>query len=320
MKRLKMDWTRITLTEIDEALGIVPPSRPMTAGRIPRLPNGQEFFSVSKSGSNAGNLMFWRNGALPFIEARLVRDGRKVCYARHWHETFSIGMISSGRCKYLNRAKTETIGAGTVVLMNPGDVHACNPIRDAPWVYRMLYIDVPWLHAIQVGHGANPDSSFTPFSETWTRQIDLYDGLNRLFETLFDPYVEHLGKETAAVSFLGLVQTRLSSVRSDQRERNPRLTRAAEFIRENCTRSLRLADICAEVDLSASYLIRAFKKVHGLTPHAYQINCRIEFSRSQLRTGRPIAEVALAAGFSDQAHLQRSFKSIVASTPGDYRA
>jgi proline dehydrogenase len=57
--------------------------------------------------------MFWRNGALPFIEARLVRDGRKVCYARHWHETFSIGLISSGRCKYLNRAKTETIGAGT---------------------------------------------------------------------------------------------------------------------------------------------------------------------------------------------------------------
>jgi AraC-like DNA-binding protein len=56
-----------------------------------------------------------------------------------------------------------------------------------------------------------------------------------------------------------------------------------------------------------------------MTPHAYLMNCRIELSRSQLRRGRPIAEVALAAGFADQAHLQRSFKKFVAATPGQYR-
>jgi AraC-like DNA-binding protein len=106
----------------------------------------------------------------------------------------------------------------------------------------------------------------------------------------------------------------------DQRERYPSLARAADFIRENRTRSVRLREICAEVNLSPSHLIRAFKKAYGLTPHAYQTNCRIEFSRSQLRTGRPIADVAVAAGFSDQAHLRRSFKALVASTPGEYRA
>jgi AraC-like DNA-binding protein len=67
-------------------------------------------------------------------------------------------------------------------------------------------------------------------------------------------------------------------------------------------------------------LIRAFKQEHGLTPHAYQLNCRIEFCRSQLRAGHSIAEVALAAGFSDQAHFQRSFKKFVAATPGQYQA
>jgi AraC-like DNA-binding protein len=98
------------------------------------------------------------------------------------------------------------------------------------------------------------------------------------------------------------------------------LVRAAEFIRDNYARSLKLEEICSAADLSPSYLIRAFKDKYGLTPHAYLTNCRIEFSRSQLRRGRPIAEVALAAGFADQAHLQRSFKKLVAATPGQYRA
>lgn len=34
---------------------------------------------------------FWRDAALPFIEARAIADGRKACYARHSHEQFSLG-------------------------------------------------------------------------------------------------------------------------------------------------------------------------------------------------------------------------------------
>jgi AraC-like DNA-binding protein len=243
-----------------------------------------------------------------------------VCYANHWHETFSIGLISRGRCNYTNCTKTAEAGAGTVVLMNPGDVHACNPVRGEPWSYRMFYIDVPWLGEIQAAAGIHPSHCFKPFSTTATTRPELYTGLNRLFDTLIDPQIEHLEKESAAVSFVGMVQRRLGTSRSAPRERAPRLTRAADFIRHNCTRSLRLEEICAAAGLSPSHLIRVFKEAHGLTPHAYQLNCRIEFCRSQLRAGHSIAEVALAAGFSDQAHFQRSFKKFVAATPGQYRA
>ncbi|MCY1180628.1 Helix-turn-helix domain protein [compost metagenome] len=56
-----------------------------------------------------------------------------------------------------------------------------------------------------------------------------------------------------------------------------------------------------------------------MTPHGYVIDQRIQFARNQLRQGRLIAEVALAAGFADQAHLQRAFKHYLAATPGHYR-
>jgi AraC-like DNA-binding protein len=275
---------------------------------------------VSDSVSCAQGPVFWRDEALPFIEARSVQDGRTVRYAKHWHETFSIGLISRGRCNYINRTKTADVCVGTVVLMNPGDVHACNPVRGEPWSYRMLYIDVPWLAEIQATADIDASRRFTPFSTIATTQRELYDGLHRLFDTLIDSHTEPLQKQTAAVSFMEMVYLRLGTSGSAPGKKAPRLTGAADFIRHNCTRSLRLEEICAAASLSPAHLIRAFKQAHGLTPHAYQLNCRIEFCRAQLRAGHPIAEVALAAGFSDQAHFQRSFKKYVAATPGQYRA
>ena len=55
---------------------------------------------------------FWRSDALPFIEARSIDDGREVCYAKHSHETFSIGAVTGGRSVYVNRHAREWIGAG----------------------------------------------------------------------------------------------------------------------------------------------------------------------------------------------------------------
>jgi AraC-like DNA-binding protein len=280
---------------------------------MPTLLDGKGL-PVSDAVTPASDPMFWRDAALPFIEARSVQDGRKVRYARHWHDTFSIGLISHGRCHYMNRTRALEVSAGTVVLMNPGDVHACNPVHDEPWSYRMLYIDVPWLCEVQSATG------FTPFAVIAATQPELYHGLNCLFAILMDPHAEPLEKQSAAVSFVDMVRWRLGRGRSTAHRRAPRLDRAVDFIRRNCTRSVRLEEICAAASLSPSHLIRAFKEAHGLTPHAYQLNCRIEFCRSQLRAGHSIADVALAAGFSDQAHFQRSFKKLVAATPGQYRA
>jgi hypothetical protein len=166
---------------------------------------------VSDIPIDASGPMFWRDEALPFIEARSVQDGRKVCYARHWHETFSIGLISQGRCKYINRTKNAEACVGTVVLMNPGDVHACNPVRGEPWSYRMLYIDVPWLCEIQTAAGSHSSHGFTPFSTIATTQPELYDGLNHLFDTLIDPQIGPLKKQSAAVSFMEMVCQRLGT-------------------------------------------------------------------------------------------------------------
>lgn len=262
---------------------------------------------------------FWRDSQLPFVEARDVLDGRQLCYAPHSHEVFSIGAITRGRSTYLNEKVHERIAAGTVVLMNPGDVHACNPIDGQPWSYRMFYVDVAWLTELQHQLGFSRNQPLRAFADILSHDPTLYRGLNRLYRLLIDEQADPLQKHCALLEFFGELQQRLNPAPVERREDNPRIRLAAELIRERCTEALKLEDICAAVGLSPSYLNRSFCRCYGMTPHAYLINSRVQFAQARLRRGGQIAEVALAAGFADQAHLQRTFKQLLAATPGQYR-
>ncbi len=263
---------------------------------------------------------FWRDAALPFIEGRAVQDGRLVCYAPHTHETFSIGLITRGHSLYCNGSERHQVTHGTAVIINPDQIHACSPLRDSAWSYTMLYIDTGWLAGLQRDLGLHAGPDFHPLSVALSTDPALYGGLERLCRTLFDPQAETLQKHSACVLFFSDLQRHLSPTLRPLHQTNGKLRRAAAFIDENCTRALTLDDICAVAALSPFYLIRAFKKNYGMTPHAYLVNRRIQYGRSQLRQGRAIADVALEAGFADQAHFQRSFKQIVAATPRQYRA
>ncbi|MGE8144525.1 AraC family transcriptional regulator [Pseudomonas frederiksbergensis] len=263
---------------------------------------------------------FWRDDALPFIEARAIADGREVCYARHSHEHFSIGAITAGHSTYVHEQSAFEVSAGTVVLMNPGDVHACNPIDDQPWSYLMLYVETPWLTDLQHQLGFSNDQAFRRFSITHLHDAGLFASLNELYAVLVDDQQDVLRKHSAAVEFFTEVQQRLNPGDQPLREPNFKLERAADYIRDNCTQLLKLEDICAAAQLSPSYLIRAFKQHYGMTPHAFLLNRRIQFAREQLRSGKLIADVALEAGFADQAHFQRVFKQHLAATPGQYRS
>ena len=136
--------------------------------------------------------------ALPFIEARAVQDGRHVCYDKHSHAHFSIGAITGGHSHYLNQRSLQEVGPGSLVLMNPEEVHACNPIADQPWSYLMFYLDTGWLQRQQEEAGLG--DAFRPFDMTASRDPQLYQGLCRLHRQLVaepDP----LAREVACHQF-----------------------------------------------------------------------------------------------------------------------
>ncbi|MCV3278537.1 AraC family transcriptional regulator [Aeromonas hydrophila] len=258
---------------------------------------------------------FWHDPALPFIEARAVQDGRRVCYDKHSHPHFSIGAITGGHSHYLNQRSRQEVGRGHLVLMNPEEVHACNPVADEPWSYLMFYLDTGWLQRQQEEAGLG--NAFRPFDMTASRDPQLYQGLCWLHRQLWQES-EPLAREVACHQFSRQLLARLTPASWDDRPPQ-HLQRAAELMQDDCSSPLTLAQLSTVAGLTPSHFVRSFSRHYGMTPHAYLLDQRIRHARTLLKRGEPLAEVALASGFADQAHFQRQFKRRVAATPGHYR-
>ena len=57
-----------------------------------------------------------------------------------------------------------------------------------------------------------------------------------------------------------------------------------------------------------------------MPPHQWQLKSRIAKAQELLRYGDlPLAQIALAAGFAEQSHFSRIFKSIVGVPPGTWQ-
>ncbi|BDT59828.1 AraC family transcriptional regulator [Massilia varians] len=72
--------------------------------------------------------------------------------------------------------------------------------------------------------------------------------------------------------------------------------------------------------LSVSRVHALFREEHDSTPHDWLLDCRLRYACERLRASkRPVAEIALAAGFSEQSALTRAMRRAMDSTPAAYR-
>lgn len=72
--------------------------------------------------------------------------------------------------------------------------------------------------------------------------------------------------------------------------------------------------------LSVSRLHALFRAQHDTSPHLWLLQQRLQYACALLAASvRPVAEVALAAGFSDQSALTRAMRRHLDTTPAAYR-
>jgi AraC family transcriptional regulator len=98
------------------------------------------------------------------------------------------------------------------------------------------------------------------------------------------------------------------------------MRRVRELIDQSAAGDLRLARLAAECGLSVSQFARSFKRSFGSPAHRYLMAHRVETAKALLlRSELPLAEIALRAGFSDQAALSRTFRGIAGTAPAKWR-
>lgn len=96
--------------------------------------------------------------------------------------------------------------------------------------------------------------------------------------------------------------------------------RAINFIHDNLTRSISLADIARAAERDNTILVHVFKLATGRTPHAYLLGCRIEAAKQDLRnTELSVASIARRYSFGSPSHFATTFRKSTGTSPTAYR-
>jgi transcriptional regulator GlxA family with amidase domain len=96
--------------------------------------------------------------------------------------------------------------------------------------------------------------------------------------------------------------------------------RVTEYMEAHLAEHLCLSLLAQIVRLSATHFSRAFKQSTRVSPHKWLINLRCERAQAMLlEPTLGVADIAMATGFSDQAHFTRVFGRVVGTPPAAWR-
>jgi AraC-like DNA-binding protein len=94
-----------------------------------------------------------------------------------------------------------------------------------------------------------------------------------------------------------------------------RITRALEHLDSRVGYRVRLAEVAAEIALSHSRLEHLFREQVGISISRYMLWSRTRAALMLMATRKSLTEVALEVGFSDSAHLSRTFRKMIGISP-----
>jgi AraC-like DNA-binding protein len=259
---------------------------------------------------------FWIDRAIG--PAQFLR-GRFAGYAYdpHTHEHACFAMILGGAIRIRSRGQAFTARAGDLYAIEAEEPHAGQPVDDDGWSLRTLYADL--------NHYRERWAEGRNLGGTLAGPIVRDPGLAEAFVRLHRASEEGAGllaREHHLLVFLDRLFERHVLAPQEPpcaRRESGAVRKARAFLDEHLDERVGLAEVAAATGLPEFRLYRAFVSEVGVSPHVYQRQVRVRRAGEWIRRGLPLGDIAVAAGFADQAHLTRVFRRSLGITPGAYR-
>ncbi len=234
-------------------------------------------------------------------------------YPPHVHDVWTLFLVDHGAVTYDLHRRTLRAEPSSASILPPHVVHDGRPATSDGYIKRVLYLEPDVIGEHLVGPAVDRPLLAVP---------GLRDEVSALDHALAgaDDALEAEGRLWQVVD---RIRTALGDVAPDVGDPR-RAADLAESLRAYLDTHLAgrptIAEAAGSLDASPTRVAKAFSDTFGIAPHAYLTGRRLEAARSMILEGRPLADVALDAGFADQAHLTRRFKEFLGVTPGRFAA
>lgn len=258
--------------------------------------------------------MFVKTTKLDTYDGLEIKDClfKNQSFPKHFHDTFSIGIIKKGFERIFITEKDFLLPSNTVIIVNPFEVHDNSFFDHFEWAYQCVYLNqeifdfVAQKLQIRVSYPLNLQNII----ENDEYLFNLIDTFNRSCNPI-NQQVEALTKHLI-INYQSFASTK-SNVS------NQLIEDCAEYLLENIFEKINLEDVAKKFSLSTFQLIRYFKKEKGITPISYLLMNRIIKAKNLLSQTSSVVDVALETGFFDQAHFAKYFKKYVGVSPLQYK-
>lgn len=261
---------------------------------------------------------FVRDPRWPHLELRKAR-GSRDCYQTHTHDEYAFGTIDAGQAVYSHGTQRTALRPGMTVMMEPGLAHACNPDAQQAWSYRMLFVDAQWVHQSFLPLADAPQHpARLKLAQHATEHAAVYKALSRIADAVATHGADALEVDEWLLRFIARHALLPRATPTESGSGAQALHAVRAMICAQLERNLSLEQMAQTAGCSGYQLIRKFKQAFGQTPHAFQIDQRLNRAKILLKQGAGLSDVAHQLGFADQAHFQRHFKQRHATTPGNY--
>jgi AraC-like DNA-binding protein len=282
---------------------------------------------VTEYDEQPGNIMkslqhaqYIRDPHLEGVEVCYVRNSNH-CFPNHFHDdVYAVGIMEKGYSYCLGPTREEAlVGTGRIALINPGQVHSGVPVGVSRLNYTMLYVSAELMRETACDL-AQKDHNCPEFSNIIIDNPALFPILQSLCTTMASP-AELLEKQTLITESLSRILLKHCGIQRAEAagsNESRAVRQAKELLSADIEAAISLDEAAETVGLSRYHFLRVFKKATGIPPHAYRTVKRIEVSKSLIKKGVPLSQVALETGFSDQSHFTNTFRNYIGSTPKQY--
>jgi len=118
----------------------------------------------------------------------------------------------------------------------------------------------------------------------------------------------------------GLCLEMVGAVARLRSDAGPTARQAEDYLRNHFFEPIQVSRLAETLGVKPSSLTRAFRRQTGKSIGEYLRELRLDWAARQIAdSDRAIGEIAVDAGFWDQAHFSRLFRRTWGTTPGEYR-
>jgi len=228
-------------------------------------------------------------------------------YKKHFHTHFGLTLIEEGVLQINYDIDTQvTLDNSSIAIFNPRQIHRSEVISAQG--YYVLFLNHEWCENIQEDFFFHQNILNSPI---------FYTKLKKIFVNVLKDHKRGIEAELKI-----LIKELFIQYSSTQRKVEKEIIRKTKmYIASHSDELFGVEEVASSIGYAKSYLIRIFKKEVGITPQHYILNEKVNRAKDLLSYSETnsLSHISVNAGFFDQSHFNRNFKSHFGTSPKKYK-